>query len=144
MKQLLGIVIVAGAVLAVAADDPKDEMKKMEGTWLVVSAENDGEKLPDDVIKMMKSIVKGDKVSIYLGDKVVGEATFTVDPSKKPKTMDSVSTMGPDKGKKSLAIYEFDGDTMKICFTEGDERPKEITAKKGSKCFLVVYKREKK
>jgi uncharacterized protein (TIGR03067 family) len=144
MKQLFGVVILVGAALAVAADDAKDEMKKLEGTWLVVSGENDGEKFPDEAAKSMKAIVKGDKVTIYMGDKVVGEATYTVDPTKKPKTMDTTSTMGPDKGKKSLAIYEFDGDTLKICFTEGDERPKELTGKKGSKCFLIVYKREKK
>jgi uncharacterized protein (TIGR03067 family) len=149
MKRLFGVLLLAGAALAVGADDKKDdaakaELKKFQGTWLLVSGEENGEKISADAAKMMKAIVKDDKVSIYMGDKVVGEATFTIDPSKKPKEIDSVSTMGPDKGKKSLGIYEFDGDTFKICITDGKERPKEFNAKKGSGCGLFEYKREKK
>jgi uncharacterized protein (TIGR03067 family) len=89
----------------------------------------------------MKSVVKGDKVTVSTGDKVVAEVTITVDPSKKPKWMDSVTT-GEDK--KALAIYELDGDTLKICVGLKGERPKEFTGKKDSGCALYVYKREKK
>src|SRR5438270_167955 len=109
MKRLFGVVLVVGAALVVGADDKKDdavkdELKKLEGNWQLVASEREGEKAPAEAAKMMKAVVKGDKVTIYQGDKVGGEATFTIDPSKKPKTMDAVSTFGPDKGQKSLAI----------------------------------------
>ena len=143
MKRLLGVLLLAGAVLAVAADDKKEdaakaELKKLEGTWLLVSAEENGQKAPDNGVKI-KAVVKGDKLTIYFGDQKL-EGTISVDPSKKPKEIDTVTTA--DK-KKSLAIYELNGDTLKICGGKG-ERPKEFKADKGSNCALYVYKREKK
>jgi uncharacterized protein (TIGR03067 family) len=149
MMRLCGVLLVAGAALAVAADDKKDdakdELKKFEGTWQLVSSEHDGEKAPAEEIKkaMPKAVVKGDKVTLSAGGKTVMEAEFTVDPTKKPKTIDSTATAGPDKGKKTLGIYELDGDNLKICFNE-KERPKEFSAKKGSGNTMDTYTREKK
>jgi uncharacterized protein (TIGR03067 family) len=147
MKRLFGVMLLAGAALAVGADDKKDdavkeELKKMEGTWLLVSGESNGEMMPAEMVKTIKAVLKGDKLSIHFGDNMVFEGTMTVDPSKKPKTMDTVTTT--DKDKKGLAIYELDGDNFKICVGNKGERPKEFTGKKGSDCALYVYKREKK
>ena len=58
--------------------------------------------------------------------------------------MDATWTMGPKKGMKALSIYELDGDNLKVCSTEGGQRPKEFTAREGSKCSLAVWKRMKK
>ena len=84
------------------------------------------------------------EVTVYAGDKPVGERTFTVDPSKKPKTLDSTPSEGPHKGKTFPAIYEFDGDAGKICqAAPGKDRPKEFDAKKGTGQMVAVYKRAK-
>src|ERR1700677_3786172 len=146
MMRLCGVLFAVTAALALAADDKKDdaakeELKKMEGTWLLVSGEDNGQKMPEDMLKTIKAVIKGDKLSIYFGDKAL-EGTLSVDPSKKPKTMDTV--MASDKKTTSLAIYELDGDNFKICVGTKGERPKEFTGKKDSGCSLYVYKREKK
>src|SRR5262249_45781648 len=131
MMRLCSVLLVAGAALALAADekkdDAKDELKKFEGTWVLVSSEQNGEKAPEEALKKArpKATAKGDKVTLFAEDKEVMQLTFTVDPTKKPKTIDSTATTGPDKGKKSLGIYEFDGDTLKICYNE-KERPKDF------------------
>jgi uncharacterized protein (TIGR03067 family) len=148
MKQLLGVLLLAGAALALGADDKKDEpvkdeLKKLEGTWMLVSSEHNGEKAPADAIKNAKAVVKGDKVTLSVDGKEIMEITMTVDPTKKPKTIDATATSGQDKGKKSVGIYELDGDNFKICYAE-KERPKEFSAKKDSGCTLDTYKREKK
>jgi uncharacterized protein (TIGR03067 family) len=149
---LAGLALIAGAALLgggarAIADDKKDdaakeEMKKFEGNWQLVASERDGEKAPADVIKTAKAATKAGKVTLSVDGKTVLEADFTIDPTKKPKTIDATPTTGTDKGKKSLGIYEFDGDTLKICYSE-KERPTEFTAKKGSGNTLDVYKREK-
>jgi uncharacterized protein (TIGR03067 family) len=144
---MIGVFLAVFAALAIAADDKKDddakdELKKMEGTWLLVSGESNGEKMPDDMVKTIKAVIKGNKLSIHFGDNMVFEGTMSVDPSKKPKTMDTIS--GKDKEMKGLAIYELDGDNFKICVGNKGERPKEFTAKKDSGCALYVYKRDKK
>ena len=147
MLRLWGVLLVAGAALAIAADDKKDdakaELKKFEGTWQLVSSEPEGEKAPAEAIKTAKATAKGNKVTLSVGGKEIMELTFTVDPTKKPKTIDSTATSGPDKGKKSLGIYEIEGDTLKICYNE-KERPKDFSAKKGSGNTLDTYTREKK
>jgi uncharacterized protein (TIGR03067 family) len=149
MMRLCGVLLAAGAVLALAADekkdDAKDELKKFDGTWVLVSSEKDGEKAPEEALKkvMPKAVSKDGTVTFFSDGKEQGQATFTVDPTKKPKTMDATMTTGPDKGKKSLGIYEMEGDTLKICYNE-KERPKEFSAKKGSGNTLDTYKREKK
>jgi len=148
MKQLFAVLVVAGVALALGADDKKDdakaELKKFQGTWQVVSAERDGEKVSADDAKKMKAVVKDDTVTVYNGDKMVAEMTFTVDPTRKPRTMDLEVTRGDDKGKKSLAIYEMDGDTLKVCVCDGKERPRDFSTKKGSDCHLYTYQHEKK
>jgi uncharacterized protein (TIGR03067 family) len=147
--RLCGVLLVAGATLALAADekkdDAKDELKKFDGTWVLVSSERDGEKAPEELIKkaMPKAVGKDGTVTFFSQGKEEAQATFTVDPTKKPKTIDATMTSGPDKGKKSMGIYEFEGDTLKICYNE-KERPKEFSTKKGSGNTLEVYKREKK
>jgi uncharacterized protein (TIGR03067 family) len=153
MMRLWGVLLLAGGALVVGgalatADDKKDdavkeEMKKFDGTWQLVSSERDGEKAPAEAIKTAKAVGKAGKVTMSVEGKTVMEADFTVDPTQKPKTIDATATSGPDKGKKSLGIYEFDGDMLKICYSE-KERPKEFSTKKGSGCTLDVYKREKK
>ena len=56
--------------------------------------------------------------------------------------MDSTSTKGEDKGKTSLAIYEFDGDTLKIRFAGRGQRKeswsKELAARKGAQIALTI------
>ena len=70
--------------------------------------------MPADMVKTIKAIVKGDKLSIHFGDTMVFKGTLTIDPTKKPKTMDTISKMDKDK-KGKLAIDELDGDSFKIC-----------------------------
>jgi hypothetical protein len=43
-----------------------------------------------------------------------------------------------------LAIYEIDGDTLKVCYDLGGKnRPTEFKTKEGTALFLATYKREK-
>jgi uncharacterized protein (TIGR03067 family) len=149
---LAGLALIAGAALLgggarAIADDKKDdaakdEMKKLDGNWQLVASEHDGEKAPAEAIKTAKVATKAGKVTMSVDGKTVMEADFTIDPTKKPKTIDATATTGADKGKKTLGIYEFDGDTFKVCYSE-KERPTEFSAKKGSGNTLDVYKREK-
>ena len=72
--------------------------------------------------------------------------TCKVDATTSPKTVDiTTGADGPSKGRVILAIYELNGNTLKVCYDlEGKDRPKEFKSEKGSKTFLVEYKLEKK
>jgi uncharacterized protein (TIGR03067 family) len=76
--------------------------------------------------------------------KVVDQGTVKLDASAKPKAMDITGTEGPNKGKMIPAIYERDGDTLRVCYNlNGKGRPTEFKTEKGTQLFLVTYTREK-
>jgi uncharacterized protein (TIGR03067 family) len=128
-----------------AQDAAKKEMAQLEGEWSMVSGEADGFQLTQDLVKSAKRVSKQGETTITFGGQVNFKARFTVDQTKKPKTIDYVMTEGPTKGKTHLGIYELDGDTAKFCFAApGKDRPTEFTSKAGSQQTLSVWKRDKK
>ena len=145
MKWLLGTTLCAGAVLVMSAegnqgDTAKDELKKLEGTWLLVMSEQDGLKSDPNFVKNGKMVIKGNKMTVYGGKVKSTEANIVLNPAKKPKTIDAIQTFGGPKGTKYVGIYELDGDSLKLCFSE-KQRPKDFTAKKGSMRASEVWKR---
>jgi uncharacterized protein (TIGR03067 family) len=86
----------------------------------------------------------------FLGDETTPGAdlwfSYTLDPSKNPKTIDMKLTKSPDKkdlGKVQLGIYVLEGDQLKICASE-KKRPAKFAADEASHTAVVVFKREKK
>jgi uncharacterized protein (TIGR03067 family) len=123
-------------------DDAKDE-SAIEGVWLPSAAELAGNKYPDEVRKSIKLVIKDGKYTVTVG-KITDQGTSKMDPSAKPKALDITGTEGPNKGKTILAIYELDGDTLRICYDlSGKSRPTEFKTQEGTQLFLVTYKREK-
>jgi uncharacterized protein (TIGR03067 family) len=136
-----------GCLLAFAAivhsDEAADDAKMLNGTWVVSSADLSGKAMPDDFVKSLKLTIDGEKYTVKVGDEVE-KGTAKIDPTKKPKTMDISPTEGPNKGKKILAIYQIDGDALKVCYRLGEgDRPEEFKSTAENKLFLVNYKREK-
>ena len=120
-----------------------DERKLLQGTWLPTAAEVSENPFGEATLKIMKLVVEGDKYNVTVGISVdIG--TIRIDPAAKPKTMDIIGTEGPNKGKTFLAIYELNGDTLRICYDlTGKVRPTEFKTRKGEALFLATYKRAK-
>jgi uncharacterized protein (TIGR03067 family) len=112
---------------------------KLQGKWSVVSAKGNGQDLPADLARSVKIAFEGDKYAVTIFDqKITG--TFKVDPTKKPKELD----INTADGKIAKAIYELNGDTLKIAEGEaGDARPKEFLSKEGNNITVMVLKLEK-
>ena len=141
-RLLVAVALLFTLSLAAWSGDAKDKVG-IEGTWLPTTAEMAGKAFPDEALKSIKLEVKGDRYTVTVG-KAVDEGTLKLKPKAKPKEMDIIGTDGPNKGKTILAIYERDGDTLRICYDLGGEsRPTEFKTKEGTKQFLVTYKREK-
>jgi uncharacterized protein (TIGR03067 family) len=130
-------------VLLVAADAKDDAVKKdldaLQGKWKVTSLQRDGK--ADDSAKDAVRVIEGDKYTLDLPTGKV-QGTFKIDPTAKPKTMDQTPSGGRFKDKTLLGVYQLDGDTLKICFSEpGKDRPTDFTAKEG--VILAVHKKVK-
>lgn len=118
--------------------------KSMDGTWLPTDAELAGEKFPEEIRKTLKLVIKDNNYTVSVDEKL-DKGTVKLNPSTKPKEMDIIGVEGPNKGKTFLAIYEIDGDTLKVCYDlGGTKRPVEFkTSKESPTLFLVTYKRQK-
>jgi uncharacterized protein (TIGR03067 family) len=134
--------LVLSFTLSARSSEDKDG-DAVQATWVPTAAELGGMKLPEDLIKTIKLVVKDDTYTVTVGTNV-DKGTVKRNPSAKPKEMDITGTEGPNKGKTILAIYEQTGDTMRVCYDlSGKGRPKEFKTSEGTQLFLITYKREK-
>ncbi len=149
MKCWFSVIAIFGLSAAASTgqeEAAKKDQKAAQGTWQILSWDLEGkavtkEELNESKVKGKPLTIKNDKLSHALqGDSF--EATFKLDPSKKPKAIDLTSLKDPDKGKTYLGIYYLEGNTLKICIAlVGSDRPSDF---KGAKnVSLMVFKRDK-
>src|SRR6266403_1385299 len=123
-----------------------NDYERLSGTWNLASGVVDGKPVPEEVRKQTKLVTDRDKFSLSTGAQTgtSEQGTFTIDPGKNPKTVDSVQGTGPDKGKTFLGIYEIIDDNHKrACWAPaGKPRPTEFTSTAGSGHILQVWERE--
>jgi uncharacterized protein (TIGR03067 family) len=121
----------------------------IQGTWTGVSAEMQGQRLPDLVLKAIAPTITfdGDKVTWranptpeakdlfgrLLADARL-EGVFHLDPTKSPKTIDltvlgqnAKTPIGTPAPRALLGIYRLDGDSLELCIAidpdHAEERP---------------------
>ncbi len=147
MKRI-GMALLAVGLLvfvAPAKSDDKADKDKFQGEWTLVTREENGEsqKITEDSEHYIKLKIDGEKFMVTLknGDH---EATYAVDSSKKPKTIDLTLKGGDQDGTVMKGFFELDGDTLKICMgtPEAPDRPAEFKSKDAVKVF--TFKRVKK
>ena len=142
LKPFVAFILVLAFSPAAWGGDAKDD-DTLQGTWLPAAAELGGKPFPEEVRKSMKLVIKDDKYTVTVGEKV-DQGTVKLNPKAKPKAMDITGTDGPNKGKTFPAIYERDGDTLRICYDlSGKGYPTEFKTGEGTQLFLVTYQREK-
>jgi uncharacterized protein (TIGR03067 family) len=143
--------------LMVAADNNRADManeelirqdyERLTGTFTLVSGVVDGKPVPEEVRKKTILVTDHDKFTVSTGHEAgtSSRGTFTIDPTKTPKTADSLQADGPDKGKTLLGIYEIIDDNHKrACWAPvGQPRPTEFTSEPGSGRILQIWERKR-
>ncbi len=119
------------------------EREKFQGTWDVLYLMKDGKKeVPPKKAKGMTMTFTGHKFMMG-GSEPEYEGTCTLHPDKSPKQIDTKVTYGKDKVIHTKGIYEFDGDTLKIEWTEDKaERPTKFSTKGGKGLRMIALKRQ--
>src|SRR5436309_12900 len=137
---LIGLVaFILSPAWAEDSEAAKKDLALLQGQWSMVSGSADGQPMPDEMRQQMKRVCKGDETTTTMAGQIYIKAKITLDPSKKPKTIDYEMTDGFTKGKTQLGIYELDGGTFRSCFGKpGAERPADFTSKPGDGRTLPV------
>lgn len=119
-----------------------NDAKQTEGTWTLVSWEENGEPKPEDALKNCTLTIVGDNYTVQLGDEEAKTGTQKLDATTSPKQIDAEDTAGPTPGKM-LGIYEFTTDgNFRVCFDpSGATRPTEFVTEPGSGHFIHVWQR---
>jgi uncharacterized protein (TIGR03067 family) len=129
-----------------AGDDSKTDLDKMQGTWSIVSNEQDGQKAPAEQYKNTRILFDRDRYEVRQGDEIDEHGTIKLDASKSPKRLELKIIKGEGAGETQLGIYELDGDMLKLCVSVppgSKERPAALETKEGSNALLMVLKRKK-
>jgi RNA polymerase sigma-70 factor (ECF subfamily) len=133
-------------------EDPvRQELKLLEGTWEVVSVVADDKQ--QDHGKPIHITIRGDRFTAErlgtpTGKSLIGKGSLKVDPSKKLKAIDFLTTEGPGKGTKALMLYEWKGEELRLCEARPDEtrkdlpRPTAFSAEPGSGRVITTLRRK--
>ena len=119
-----------------------NDLERMQGTWSLVSAMEDGKSLPEDHVKQTTILVEGNTFRFpgLAEDATSKDGTFKLDATKNPKEIDSTS----EEREVSLGIYEVESDKYKVCFAPpGKPRPTNFTSAPGSGQILQFWDRQK-
>jgi uncharacterized protein (TIGR03067 family) len=132
-------------VFLLLQDPGKQDLEMMQGDWAAVSYTQDGQQLPEDDAQAFFRTIQGNEYTVFRFDKAIGKGTFTIDPTRNPKTIDAIPMTRGAKGKPILGIYEIAQNRYRLCFAApGKDRPTEFTSQPGSGRTLTVWEREKK
>ena len=148
VPPVAAVFLVGATVFLVAADPPqngaaKTDLERIQGAWKLASLEADGEPAPAEIVATLKLVFKDDRLAFTPGEPGFTNYTYKLDPTAKPANFDMTHTDGVNKGKTQKGIYSLAGDSLKICFGQADQRPKEFTAKANSGQAMYVLTREK-
>ena len=114
----------------------------IEGTWKLISSEQNGQDEPEKVAKNPKLEIVGDQHTVTMGD-AVRKGTHKLDTSQTPMTIDVSDTTGPFENMTLKGIFKLEDDVYTACFGAPDgERPTEFTTKDGQASFMHVWKRQ--
>ena len=147
---LIGGVLLTAIVAIAPAGDAKDDAikkdrKQIEGTWRIVALKIDGTEFKEEDARKLTVVNGSDGTwSLRSEDKEICKGTSTIEPTKKPKTIDFTVTEGEGKGSQHLGIYELSEKTRRLCFAPvGKDRPTEFSSTPRNQHILVTFEREK-
>jgi uncharacterized protein (TIGR03067 family) len=119
----------------------KTDLDKLQGTWDVAALEVDGQTMTP--LLGVRIVIEGNRFA-SLGMLAVYEGTLELDPAAKPSRIDMKFDKGPEAGNTNPGIYQFKGDSWKLCVaTRGTVRPATFTSTPGSGIAVERLVRDK-
>ena len=149
MKCLAYALAVAAATTALAADKRVEtttgDEQLIQGTWEIVSSIDGGRPQSTDELADIRVSITADLFVFQKGTEKLTGFHYTLDPSKKPRAIDTSHELDPGKPIVELGIYSLEGDTLKLCLEAvGKPRPTALESGAGESTHSFVLKRVEK
>jgi uncharacterized protein (TIGR03067 family) len=122
----------------------QNDYDALTGRWQLVKSIVDGKPVPETEVAQTVLITDHDEFR-FPADARVGTAPlgkFTIDPTTRPKQVDSTALSGPAKGEATRGIYEIiDANNKRACWGRpGGPRPTDFTSTPGSGRTLQYWR----
>jgi uncharacterized protein (TIGR03067 family) len=125
------------------------EFKALEGKWNLVEYHRLGRAEPNTRGRREGMLIEDDDIQYtWGGNNKGGKARFLVDPSKNPRHIEVVYTVGSERYKKRIGIYKLTGNKLQMTLSAPDSstRPTAFSGIRGTRGAgdaYYVYEREK-
>jgi uncharacterized protein (TIGR03067 family) len=124
-----------------AAQDDRQEVANIQGTWLVETAHEGGQPIPKERREKARLIIDGSRFTLHDGESTFkGELTLHF--TQKPKAADVFVEVPGNETVGILAIYKLEKETLTICLTKVKQRPTEFKTVLGDPNAILVMKRK--
>jgi uncharacterized protein (TIGR03067 family) len=148
MRKHLALLLTAGLSVAFAPAplprvDPRnaEDLKKLQGTWVLVSEREEGRPLR---VANRRAVIDGTDLTYFVDGKRRGEWHFTLDARARPKAID-LRRYPPADPLLTRAVYVLEGDTLTVCINGlvPSKRPADVSGTGPLHC-VEVWKRQKR
>ena len=144
---LLSVTLANSQEKSKGVEKVQDDMKVLQGDWICIMEEFQGQPYTKDKVKEMNKRMNVDKNSMIIkrvsGGKLgTYEGKFELDPTTKPKKFDFTGTANGTNFEMK-GIYELTENEFKVIYLGKGLRPKEFKTVKGEAGVYVQYKRDK-
>ncbi len=119
----------------------KDDLKQMQGTWLVVSCTFEGRPIGEGIAHRM--VIAGDRMTFFYADGgVASKWAFALGPKASPRSTDAKREDAPDY-PACRGVYAVKGDTLTKCYVYGEAaRPTDFDGSRPGR-WVDVLRRQK-
>src|ERR1043165_4466702 len=131
------------SICRIGMEPPATALGRFQGTWKQIAYERDGvtEPLDEQGWDPITTFTGSEFVVTLADGSIPIKGTFRIDPTRNPKTVEWMDTIGEDAGQTLMAIYAPEDDRLIFCAAyPGLERPREFRARPGQ--VLRVFRRE--
>jgi uncharacterized protein (TIGR03067 family) len=116
-----------------------------EGEWTMVTGVFNGAAMDARMVEWCRRITHGNVTSVVAGPQIMLKATFTLDRSEHPNTVDYLNLEGTHKGKAQAGIFQAGGGMLTVCMAApGQPRPKDFTSVSGDGRSLTTWRLAKR
>jgi uncharacterized protein (TIGR03067 family) len=146
-KYPLVLVLAVPTLLAFAPapkpkDDPKDDLKKLQGTWKLSKLELGGKESVSKALVDMKAVIEKDQWAFERAGGRLSPMTLVLDPKTKPKSFKFKRKLASGEERvTSEGIYTLEKDKLTISYGPAGSKagPKDASVRR----ITMTFQREK-